>query len=923
MQSQQVVCQQPVLCIRACSAMPAARQAFSSKPVLLREPGSRQQQASASRGRVTSQRVRAIVAEPPVLETTPAFPRGAHWQVHKFGGTCVAAAERIEAICKYVVGGGDAAAGGQTAEQQVVVVSAMGSHPSSPVKVTDLLINMVTKAAAQNQEFLLDLAALQKKHVECAELLLGPGKELNSFVARLLDDMANLKAMLQAISIAGMATDAFEEFVVGHGELWCAQLTAAKCRQLGADCAFMDTRDVMVVRPTADGNSVDVEYEISNAKLDAWGAKHGTPKVIVATGFIAKNAAGQVTTLKRNGSDYSATIIGALFRAGHITIWTDVDGVYSADPRKVSEAVCLKQLSYHEAWELSYFGANVLHPRTTLPAMRYSIPISIRNFFNLAAPGTVISDEVGLVAGVDHVGVKGFATIDEVSLINVEGTGMVGVPGTAAAIFSVMRDNNINVIMISQASSEHSVCFAVKTADTDAALAALNKRFDEAIRVGRISAVEALRDCCVMAAVGQKMASRRGVAATMFAALAKANINIRAIAQGSSEFNITALIDQKDSVKALRAVHGRFYLEALPIGVGLIGPGLIGSTFLQQMDEQMATLREEYQMDMRVLGVASSSRMLLSDSGLNLSQWKQDFEKEAQPVDFTRFSDHLANNYVPNTVIIDCTASDAPSEHYLEWMRKGIHIITPNKKMSSGPLQRYQELKQHQRESYIHFFYEGTVGAGLPIIATLQHLIGSGDRIQRIEGIFSGTLSYIFNTFGTDARTFSEVVKEAQAAGYTEPDPRDDLAGMDVARKVTILSRECGMNVELADVPVRSLVPEPLQSVKSADEYMQRLPEFDGEMAALLAEAEAAGECLRYVGVVDVKNGKGSVELRRYPKDHPFAQLNGSDNIIAFTTQRYSKQPLIVRGPGAGAEVTAGGVFSDLLRLAAYLGAPS
>ena len=729
--------------------------------------------------------------------------------------------------------------------------------------------------------------------------------------------------MLHAISIAGMSTDAFEEFVVGHGELWCAQLTAAKCRQLGADAAFMDTRDVLVVTPTADGNSVDVQYDVSNAKLDAWTGKHGAPSIIVATGFIAKNPAGQATTLKRNGSDYSATIIGALFQAGHITIWTDVDGVYSADPRKVSEAVCLRHLSYHEAWELSYFGANVLHPRTTLPAMKYGIPITIRNFFNLSAGGTVISDGLNIPAGEDTVGVKGFATIENVSLINVEGTGMVGVPGTAAAIFSTMRDANVNVIMISQASSEHSVCFAVKGGDSEKAVGALRKRFSEAIGAGRISCVDAINDCCILAVVGQQMASRRGVAATMFAALAKANINVRAIAQGSSEFNITALIDQKDAVRALRAVHGRFYLKALPIGIGLVGPGLIGSTFLQQIQDQVEQLQDEYHLDIRVVGVASSKKMLLSDGPLDLHTWKEEFSTNSEPVDLDRFAAHLSSNYVPNTVIVDCTAAEEPPAHYLDWMQRGIHVITPNKKLNSGSLQRYLELKAHQRTSFIHYFYEATVGAGLPVIMTLQHLVGSGDRVDRIEGIFSGTLSYIFNTFGTDERTFSEVVAEARAAGYTEPDPRDDLAGMDVARKVTILARESGMELELEDIPVQSLVPEALRGCASGDEYMSRVAEFDGDMGAMLAEAEAAGECLRYVGVVDVKNRTGSVELRRYTKDHAFAQLSGSDNIIAFTTHRYKTQPLIIRGPGAGAEVTAGGVFSDLLRLAAYLGAPS
>ncbi|KAK9806380.1 hypothetical protein WJX72_012231 [[Myrmecia] bisecta] len=807
-------------------------------------------------------------------------------------------------------------------EQKVVVVSAMGSHPSSPLKVTDLLLNMVDKASRQDQAFLLDLAALQEKHVETAKQLLGDGKPLNDFVSKLLDDIANLKAMLHAMSIAGMATEAFSDFVVGHGELWCAQLFAATVRNLQTECEFMDTRDVLVVTPTADGNAVDLDYDMSNLRLDRWAQKYGAPEVIVATGFIAKNPQGYVTTLKRNGSDYSATIMGALFQSAQITIWTDVDGVYSADPRKVYEAVCLKSLSYHEAWELSYFGANVLHPRTTLPAMKYNIPITIRNFFNQTAPGTSIKDTSAEMQRAGAHLVKGFATIDGVALINVEGTGMVGVPGTASTIFSTVRDANINVIMISQASSEHSICFAVKQIDGDRAIKCLRDRFAGSIRNGRISHVEKIDDCCIMAAVGQQMASRKGVAATMFSALAKANINIRSIAQGCSEYNITVLIDGKNSVRALRAVHGRFYLATLPLAVGIVGPGLIGSTLLTQLDQQLQELKDEFDIDVRVLGIASSSHMMLSDTALNLGTWKEDFERDAQPADLAHFADHLAKNYVPNSVIIDLTASDVPPSNYMEWMQKGIHIITANKKLNSGALEQYNAIRQVQRDSYIHYFYEATVGAGLPVIATLKHLVDTGDKILKVEGVFSGTLSYIFNSF-REGTSFSDIVKEAKASGYTEPDPRDDLAGMDVARKVTILARECGMMVELADVPVHSLVPAPLREVATAAEFLAELPKYDDEMVQLLREAEAADECLRYVGVVDCQAGGGSVELKRYPKTHPFAQLSGSDNIISFTTQRYKSHPLIVRGPGAGAEVTAGGVFSDLLRLAAYLGAPS
>lgn len=661
--------------------------------------------------------------------------------MHKFGGTCVASAPRIDDIARWLVE--------DNAPSKVAVVSAMGSHPTSPVKVTDLLLNMVSKASRQDESFLMDLTALQEKHISVAKELLGDGKDLNKFVARHLDDIADLKAMLQAISIAGMSTEPFEEFVVGHGELWCAQLLAARCSQLGADATFMDTRDVLVVSPTSDGNSVDIHYEASNAKLDLWAARNGVPSLVIATGFIAKNPSGQATTLKRNGSDYSATTMGALFQSGNITIWTDVDGVYSADPRKVPEAVCLQHLSYHEAWELSYFGANVLHPRSTLPAMKFSIPISIRNFFNLSAPGTIISEASSVPMSSDTVGVKGFATIENVSLIEVEGTGMVGVPGTSATIFATMRDANINVVMISQASSEHSVCFAVKGSEGGKAVEALRKRFKDAVEVGRISCVRSIDDCCMIAAVGQGMASRRGVAATMFDALAKSNINVRAIAQGCSEYNITALIDGKDAVRALRTVHSRFYQKSLPIGVGLVGPGLIGSTFLKQVQEQAEKLVHEYHIDIRVLGIASSSKMLLSQDSIDLSTWREDFQNKSEPVDLRKFSKHLSDNFVPNTVIIDCTASEAPAEHYLDWMQQGVHVITPNKKLNSGSLSRYNSLKSHQRGSFTHFFYEGTVGAGLPILSTLQHLLASGDRVERIEGIFSGTLSYIFNTYGT------------------------------------------------------------------------------------------------------------------------------------------------------------------------------
>ncbi|GJY32226.1 bifunctional aspartokinase/homoserine dehydrogenase 2, chloroplastic-like protein [Tanacetum coccineum] len=725
--------------------------------------------------------------------------------------------------------------------------------------------------------------------------------------------------MLRAMYIAGHPTESFSAFVVGHGELWSAQMLSCVLRKGGIDCTWMDTREVLIVNP-AGSNQVDPDYEESETRLDGWLLKNPS-KVVVATGFIASTPQNIPTTLKRDGSDFSAAIMGALFRARQVTIWTDVDGVYSADPRKavdmylklmlslfsysskkqksfaVSDAVVLDTLSYQEAWEMSYFGANVLHPRTIIPVMQYDIPIVIRNIFNLSAPGTKICRTPVIESEENQkleTYVKGFATIDNLALVNVEGTGMAGVPGTASAIFAAVKDVGANVIMISQASSEHSVCFAVPEKEVKAVAKALEARFQQALSAGRLSQVAVIPNCSILAAVGQKMASTPGVSATLFNALAKANINVRAIAQGCSEYNITVVVKREDCVRALRAVHSRFYLSKTSIALGIIGPGLIGATLLNQLRDQAAVLKEKSNTDLRVMGIIGSTKMLLSDTSGPCEVLKQ----------------------------IDCTSSTEVADRYHNWLHHGIHVITPNKKANSGPLDKYLKLRALQRQSFTHYFYEATVGAGLPIMHTLRDLLQTGDKIIKIEGIFSGTLSYIFNSF-VDTRAFSEVVVEAKAAGYTEPDPRDDLAGTDVARKVIILARECGLNLELSDIPVQSLVPDPLKETASVDDFMQQLPSFDSDIAAKRKAAEDAGEVLRYVGVVDVKNQKGTVELRRYNKQHPFAQLSGSDNIIAFTTERYNKQPLIVRGPGAGAEVTAGGVFSDLLRLASNLGAPS
>ncbi|KAF3586697.1 hypothetical protein F2Q69_00028645 [Brassica cretica] len=835
------------------------------------------------------------------------LPKGDSWAVHKFGGTCVGNSERIKDVADVVVN--------DVSSRKLVVVSAMA-------KVTDMMYDLIHRAQSRDDSYLSALDAVLEKHRATALELLD-GDELASFSARLHNDINNLKAMLRAIYIAGHATESFSDFVVGHGELWSAQMLAAVVRKSGLDCTWMDARDVLVVVPNSSGQ-VDPDFAESEKRLEKWFSQNSAAKIIIATGFIASTPENIPTTLKRDGSDFSAAIMGALFRSHQLTIWTDVDGVYSADPRKVSDAVILKTLSYQEAWEMSYFGANVLHPRTIIPVMKYDIPIVIRNIFNLSAPGTMICRQIEDEDGYKlDAPVKGFATIDNLALVNVEGTGMAGVPGTASAIFSAVKEVGANVIMISQASSEHSVCFAVPEKEVKAVSEALNSRFRQALAGGRLSQIEIIPNCSILAAVGQKMASTPGVSATFFNALAKANINIRAIAQGCSEFNITVVVKREDCIRALRAVHSRFYLSRTTLAVGIIGPGLIGGTLLDQIRDQAAVLKEEFKIDLRVIGITGSSKMLLSESGVELSRWRELMKEEGESANIEKFTQYVkGNHFIPNSVIVDCTADADIASSYYDWLLRGIHVVTPNKKANSGPLDQYLKIRDLQRKSYTHYFYEATVGAGLPIISTLRGLLETGDKILRIEGIFSGTLSYLFNNF-VGNRSFSDVVAEAKQAGFTEPDPRDDLSGTDVARKVTILARESGLKLDLDSLPVQSLVPKPLQACASAEEFMQKLPQFDEELSKQRQEAEAAGEVLRYVGVVDAVGKKGTVELKRYKKDHPFAQLSGADNIIAFTTKRYKEQPLIVRGPGAGAQVTAGGIFSDILRLAFYLGAPS
>jgi aspartokinase/homoserine dehydrogenase 1 len=514
--------------------------------------------------------------------------------------------------------------------------------------------------------------------------------------------------------------------------------------------------------------------------------------------------------------------------------------------------------------------------------------------------------------------VKGITSIENIALLNLEGAGMIGVPGTASRLFGALREEGISVVLISQGSSEHSICCAVPREQADRAVATVRAAFARELGEGQIQSVEVDRELAILAVVGDGMAGIPGIAAKVFNALGTAAVNVRAIAQGASERNISVVVPAKAATRALRAVHSSFYLSAHTVSVGVIGPGTVGRVLLDQIASQSERLRRDFKLDLRVRGLMSSKRMLLSDKGVSLSHWQDELAAATAAPDLQSFANHVGVDYLPNRVIIDCTASGEVAKHYPAWLAAGIHVVTPNKKANSAPMAFYRSLRDARRDGGTHYLYEATVGAGLPVIQTLRDLRETGDEVTSIEGIFSGTLAYLFNVYD-GSRSFSEIVVDAKQRGYTEPDPRDDLSGMDVARKLIILGREMGLSLEMSEVQVESLVPAGLEQ-GSIEEFLTRLPQYDGTMKARFEAARARGKVLRYVGRLTA-SGTATVGVVEFDAKHAFANIALTDNVVRFATARYNNNPLIVQGPGAGPEVTAGGIFADLLRLSAYLGA--
>lgn len=803
---------------------------------------------------------------------------------HKFGGSSVADAARMTLVIDLLIA---------RDEPQVVTISAMRG-------VTDALIDLAKQAAAKDDRWKESITLLQQRHVDTATELLGD--HALEMVEKLKTEFVNLRELLQAQSRVGALSHDLLDLVSGLGEVWSSMMIDASLRARGQPSRWLDAREVLVVETGALGAMV--RWEDSALRLRSH-FPQPAPRTIV-TGFVARTADGRITTLGRNGSDYSAAIFAALYGAKELHVWSDVDGVFSADPRIVPEAVLIDQLSYAEACELAYFGASVIHPQTMAPAFDRGIPIIARSTFNPTHPGTRISNEPGPLQPV-----KGVTTFTGLAILNIEGAGMIGVPGTAARAFEALHRSGVSVVMISQGSSEHSICCTIREHDAEVAVKAVREAFARELASRQITDVSATAGVAALAVVGDGMAGKPGVSAQLFQSLGRAGVNVRMIAQGASERNISVAIDATDAARALRSVHAGFYLSAQTISIGVIGPGHVGSAFLRQIAAAREGLLARSTVDLRVRAIASSTRMALGDPMLPLDRVAACMDRD---LNLNAFSAHVLSEHLPNAVIVDCSSSDAVADRYADWLARGIHVITPNKCAGSGPLARYEAIKK----AGARFRYEATVGAGLPIITTLRDLIDTGDQVRSVEGIFSGTLAYLFNSFdGTVA--FSNMVMKARALGYTEPDPRDDLSGLDVARKLVILAREAGWKRSLHDVKLESLVPEALRALPLAA-FFTRLTEMDAPMLARLRTAQSEQRVLRYVAKLSAQ-GEASLQLVSLPLDHAFAHIRLTDNVVQFLTRRYCDNPLVVQGPGAGPDVTAAGVFADLLRVAASLGA--
>lgn len=811
-------------------------------------------------------------------------------KVLKFGGSSVAKAEAIEKTQQIVSGSGS---------PLVVVVSALGG-------ITDLLLEAASLAASQDEGYRSRLQQIEDRHLDAIRHLIPPAGQA-VVIGRVKGDLNTLETLLEGAFLIGETTPKLLDKIVSYGELLSSYIIASYYQSRGMPASFRDSRE-LIRTDNRFGHARVLRDETTRLARQAL---EGNSPIVVLPGFIAATASGDTTTLGRGGSDFSAALYAAALEAEELQIWTDVSGMYTANPAWVRQARPIPAISYEEAMELSHFGAKVLYPPTIQPALEAGIPIRIKNTFAPEQEGTLIH------AGGNPEGrtVRGISHVPDIGLLSLEGPGMIGIPGISKRFFETLSEEGISIIFITQASSEYSICVGISAGHLERAAAAVNGAFAYEIEKKQIKPVQCESGLAIIALVGDQMKQHQGLSGKMFSALGKNNVNIRAIAQGASERNISAVIRSADVKKALNTLHEAFFEEQVKqLNLFVMGVGNVGSRLLGQIQRQQKVLKKELRLQLRVVGLSNSRRMAFLESGIDPGNWQQALEA-GQPADLQGFFDTVRRLNLRNSIFIDNTANPEVSGQYGRYLHESISVVTCNKIACSSAYETYAGLKQLARDYAAPFLFETNVGAGLPVIDTLKNLILSGDRVRKIRAVLSGSLNFVFNTF--DGKTpFHEVVRLAGEAGYTEPDPRIDLSGVDVMRKILILARESGHRLEMDDIENRSFLPKAALNAGSVADFMGALEREPEHFRKLYEQAEAQGCRLKYVAEFD--RGRASVGLEKIAPGHDFYNLKGSDNIVLFYTERYPEQPLIIKGAGAGAEVTASGLFADIIRIGNY-----
>lgn len=805
-------------------------------------------------------------------------------KVLKFGGTSVGSVENLQKV-KQIVDrqNGDV----------VVIVSALGG-------ITDKVLNMA-KTAATTQTFMTtEMMEITTRHMTTIETLV-PETMQTEVKAKVQEKLNELESLIKGVSMLGELTNKTLDRIGGMGELLSSTIIAAYL-----DARWVNSAELI----RTDSNFVKAEVDFDTTYKQIAEAFAGFSGVAVAPGFVASNEEGESTTLGRGGSDFSAAIYAAALNAESLEIWTDVNGFMTADPRVIRKAYTIDYLTYSEAMELSHFGAKVIYPPTILPVYRKQIPIWIKNTTQPEAEGTLIGHEKK--AGKERL-IKGISSISSISLLTLQGAGMVGVTGISMRMFSALGNENVNVILISQASSENSISVAVPESDAQKALAAVEKEFKHEIKNGFINGVLLEKDLSIVAIVGENMKESAGIAGKLFHTLGKNGVNIRAIAQGASELNISWVVKTVDLRKTLNVVHEGFFLSSYKeLNLFLVGIGTVGGNFIQQLKQQQEKLFIEKRLKVKLVGVANSKKMLFDRDGLNLDSYTEDLAHSSLVSDFDDYIKTMQDLNLYNSVFIDCTANEELARQYQKVLDARISIVAANKVAASSDFESYSRLKDTAVRNGLKFFFETNVGAGLPVLSTIKDLINSGDKILKIQAVLSGTLNYIFNTLSADV-PLSKAIELARDAGYSEPDPRIDLSGKDVVRKLLILARESGYNLEESDIKAKKFIPESLFAGSMAD-FWTGVKELDQKFENERKELAAENKKWRFIATFAEDGSNAS--LQTVDSSSPFYDLEGSNNIILITTERYNEFPMQIKGYGAGADVTAAGVFADIIRIA-------